>query len=167
MNAETAKQHLSREPDQMPDLTDMPVSGRSEPRPVPQADGFTHRMVLWGLANGQVRVQCACREGDRMWQRTLEPGHTIEDLVRFAAMHEGPGQPGENKGEPDGLVGPGPVTDFSSPSSPLVTCGHGHADLRCTLPIGHYDQHHADWHGHSISWAADEALFGSESEPGR
>ncbi len=36
---------------------------------------------------------------------------------------EGPGQPGKNAGEQDGLTGPGPETDFSSPASPLPAGG--------------------------------------------
>lgn len=95
-----------------------PSSGRSEPRPVPDPEGFAHVMRVFGLPSG-VQVTCTCKENGKPWARTLGQGHSIPDLVRFAAMHDGgPGQPGKNEGEPDGLTGPGPVTDFSSPSSP-------------------------------------------------
>lgn len=172
MNAEAAKAHPSRLAEDAVTPVDFPVSGRSQPRPVP----VTAPCDVWftptiDLTTGLPYLRVTC--GPHDWSMSLPDPHTLRDLTRLVVMHGGPGQPGENKGEPDGLVGPGPVTDFSSPSSPPaegvtvdVACTAVAGDLRCVLPPGHYAHHRAAFRGHSITWPADEAPFGSESEPG-
>jgi len=65
------------------------VSGRSEPRPVPLPTGFAHLMTVAGRASGEVQVICTCYENGRLWSRTVEAYHTLDDLMELRRQHCG------------------------------------------------------------------------------
>jgi hypothetical protein len=66
----------------------VPVTGRSEPRS--SGESVTHVLRYWGAINeefeGSIVVAC---DGCPGWKRRLEGGHTVADLARLEAQHNG------------------------------------------------------------------------------
>jgi hypothetical protein len=122
VNAEAHDAHLSRLRED-----DVPVSGRSEPRPVPVT---AHDVRFHGARDGY-GIVAYCDPCD--WSVRLDDGHTLSDLTELKRQH---------CGEPPAVPSPLGVR----------LCEHTAAGLTCDLPYGHYAHHHASYNGHSISW---------------
>lgn len=77
---------LSRLMDEQPVFVDdIPVSGRSIPRPEPVPDDFRHELRFDGAIRG-VRAHCQpCQ-----WAIWIADGHSLTDLIRLASMHGNP-----------------------------------------------------------------------------
>jgi hypothetical protein len=74
---------------------EMPVSGRSQPRPGPLPEGFAHDVRVHGARDGYgVVVYCDPCE----WSVRLDDGHTLGQLAELQRQHCGPQECGNKAG---------------------------------------------------------------------
>lgn len=92
MNAETAKHHLSRLPDEMPVLVDAPTpSGRSEPRPA-EVDPSKCRIWLTPeieVRSGRLRFNAYCENHTPWWHAPFEAPLHDGQIAELARQHSG------------------------------------------------------------------------------
>jgi hypothetical protein len=133
VNAETAAEHPSRLMEDAVTPVAEPVTGRSQPRPVPPPEGFVHDVRFWASAS-TIAPGIIARCEPCGWRIVIDNDHTLDDLIELQRQH---------CGEPPVP----PVPPFG-----VALCDAHLGDVRCALPAGHYDHHNVRLGSHSFTW---------------
>ena len=119
---------LSRDPAEQPTVIvpDMPVSGRSTPRPAPLPADFRHDVRFRRSARSGITAYCEPCD----WTTWVADGHDVTDLIRLVNMHEGITTPAAAPVHVD-------VASDLPPGSRCVKCGATEGIWRLSHPVTH------------------------------